>query len=1186
MPFKISDDDLLDLMDQYPGASDEELARLAKRNYIQRAWDWANTPLLPEFAQPTSTAGKLGHEFARGLTSPLSIGLALLSGGATTAARAGMFGLAKNAKRIEQGINAAFAGEGAYRLARGKTPGEKLAGGAQAGLGALGAAVTRRPLPVDTILKARATPTNKYAALMDEAFKLTKQTGGATLNAKQGNMVGRDLYAVGGVVPGVSLPTTASKRQQRKTLEKFIRDNEKVWENPDNSLGLWVDKDSGKIVFDASETVPRSKAIESGVARKEDAIFGLKDFDTLKLDPYRSQRQLDLFEDLAPTSQGARGGLVDAILGTEEPSLAELWGTPPGKRLVSGTKAGERGARRITEDFMRASTGALRHIPKEQHADYLKNVERQLNQLLFRRRTLGGLGDVLFFGPQAGVRQAHHRATGMPHSMARVTLEAGDPRSSIHELTHFAEDVKGKSNINAAYPAVKDQYTRGYLPQLVGEDLVAAARRKNDPLHTAAIAQAMYELNPYELRANASQLRTDMLADAFAKGQRWLPGIAAQSRDIIRKNLELGLKRGKWPMQLSEETEKLLGPTSAWESGSAPALFGHGIHALPSGTFAARRGAQRIQQFEKEGMKRAADFNPSIRGITPEMQREFIDGLAEQLEELNFRKRAFGAVDKFTMDTGGSRYDRLRTSPWDRNFDDSMVNLTPGQKTSTLHELQHFAEDFKRPGFDRDYAKNYQKMEFGQLPELGGAMQSYIQRHGPTIYDAKNTALMQTAYELMPAETKATVSAVKARNILDARKNKQPFLPGMVSQLRDIITNTFRREHQDFGWPSALPYSPEFRKTLSPLMANALQAGMPRSFIKQLIENSGLARLRGKQPKLPFPGEQGVVAPEVREILLKKFMAEKAAEEAAGRSFPVEGTMRRLLEQETFPDIPGKTVGKIPSIILRGQDISVRKPTSQILEMAEGGPRFTDEVRDRVLGLSEWAQRNVPPQERDWTSQGWRYLFETPQESEQFAGLLAALSPQVNITPNTRDALRTFSLLKGGMAPEETLQPWNKMFPGVNTGLPQTKVPNVGKAWNLQPLSTKHPAKTDELAEALKGDPSRVPFDLWFNRALGHNIDEPPNPAEYWVMKQAWNDLTKQLSGNPFELMADTWTGIKTLSGDREPSYFALMKALGQLDPQAFKRPVTTPFELQQLMSKFNQIAGYKPLGRKFLPVL
>lgn len=118
---------------------------------IGATWDAANKPLInvtPEmktamdaFSVDHPVAGKIGEGLTNLLTSissPLSVGLAALTGGSSLAEKLGLEGLATALHLPGKAAAAGMTGHGLYNIGKEDTIGGKIGGGVEAGLGILG----------------------------------------------------------------------------------------------------------------------------------------------------------------------------------------------------------------------------------------------------------------------------------------------------------------------------------------------------------------------------------------------------------------------------------------------------------------------------------------------------------------------------------------------------------------------------------------------------------------------------------------------------------------------------------------------------------------------------------------------------------------------------------------------------------------------------------------------------------------------------------------------------------------------------------------------------------------------------------------------------------------------------------------------------------------------------------------
>lgn len=116
---------------------------------LEQIWSWANRPLagskdaiVPalrhEHGAEESGIRKGVEDFGASLTSPVSLTLMGTGLGAGVAGKAGKLGISQAARYAEAGLQAPWAAEGIKNVVEGETPGEKLAGAAQAGMAGVG----------------------------------------------------------------------------------------------------------------------------------------------------------------------------------------------------------------------------------------------------------------------------------------------------------------------------------------------------------------------------------------------------------------------------------------------------------------------------------------------------------------------------------------------------------------------------------------------------------------------------------------------------------------------------------------------------------------------------------------------------------------------------------------------------------------------------------------------------------------------------------------------------------------------------------------------------------------------------------------------------------------------------------------------------------------------------------------
>jgi hypothetical protein len=135
------------------GVSQDQINSAAKAaeegTPLEHLWATINRPLVGsadalvpqlrhEHGPDESGLRKTAEDFGASLTSPASLGTMAAGVGAAKAGAAGLLGISKAARVAEAGLQAPLAAEGVRNLIDGETPGEKLAGGAQALLAGAG----------------------------------------------------------------------------------------------------------------------------------------------------------------------------------------------------------------------------------------------------------------------------------------------------------------------------------------------------------------------------------------------------------------------------------------------------------------------------------------------------------------------------------------------------------------------------------------------------------------------------------------------------------------------------------------------------------------------------------------------------------------------------------------------------------------------------------------------------------------------------------------------------------------------------------------------------------------------------------------------------------------------------------------------------------------------------------------
>ena len=114
------------------------------------------------------------------------------------------------------------------------------------------------------------------AVAAQQIWRLYRQAGGATFNLFYGNLAGRSLYAVS--VYSDRTRDVNETALDRNMVEAYIRANLDLLALPENSIGLWLAADEGKVYLDVSITVAdRQRALYLARQHGEQAICHLSD---------------------------------------------------------------------------------------------------------------------------------------------------------------------------------------------------------------------------------------------------------------------------------------------------------------------------------------------------------------------------------------------------------------------------------------------------------------------------------------------------------------------------------------------------------------------------------------------------------------------------------------------------------------------------------------------------------------------------------------------------------------------------------------------------------------------------------------------------------------------------------------------------------------------------------------------
>lgn len=274
---------------------------------MSRAWRWANTPLATvppveeQFDPETGTmqpppAGGSGSDLVSGLTTPLSIGTTVATGGAGAATALGRGTLARLLATPGLLADLLMAWQGGRRSVQGLRegrPGEVVKGAGQAALAGAGAGFGARAFgkPPGVLGRARDSRGFLDDATLADAVKATNDpaVGGSSTKWGAGDLGGQSRKVAVGVLPETAVTIPPERLVTVDDLRAFVEnpENNKLLQRPRMHLGTWkVGAEGateglpvGTTVLDVGGHPPtRSQAM--GLAGKYDqkAIFDLGNF--------------------------------------------------------------------------------------------------------------------------------------------------------------------------------------------------------------------------------------------------------------------------------------------------------------------------------------------------------------------------------------------------------------------------------------------------------------------------------------------------------------------------------------------------------------------------------------------------------------------------------------------------------------------------------------------------------------------------------------------------------------------------------------------------------------------------------------------------------------------------------------------------------------------------------------------
>lgn len=114
------------------------------------------------------------------------------------------------------------------------------------------------------------------ARAAQEIWELYRQAGGATFNLRFGNLAGKSLYAVS--IHGERTRDVDESDFSVGIIEAYIRANLDLLIQHENSVGIWLSADEGKVYLDVSITLQdRQYAVALAREHREQAICHLSD---------------------------------------------------------------------------------------------------------------------------------------------------------------------------------------------------------------------------------------------------------------------------------------------------------------------------------------------------------------------------------------------------------------------------------------------------------------------------------------------------------------------------------------------------------------------------------------------------------------------------------------------------------------------------------------------------------------------------------------------------------------------------------------------------------------------------------------------------------------------------------------------------------------------------------------------
>lgn len=262
---------------------------------LEHIWAWANKPLVGgkdslllahEHGPDEGVMRRTAEDLGASLTAPMNVAATALGVGAGAAGARGLLGISKAARVAEGALSVPFVAEGAYHAATGETPGEKLGGLVEAGLGAHGLnSAASHAFPADKVVSTYMKEKG-FAPLPREPFdaNAAKATGDA-YEAMPHDPRNPEVYA-----------SYEALKNQIKEQYKFLRDRAGLKMEPFNAAKFNVDNYPNSEAMQAD--VRKNNHLhyyptEVGFGGKADEQFA--DHPMLQVDPETGMTANDMF---------------------------------------------------------------------------------------------------------------------------------------------------------------------------------------------------------------------------------------------------------------------------------------------------------------------------------------------------------------------------------------------------------------------------------------------------------------------------------------------------------------------------------------------------------------------------------------------------------------------------------------------------------------------------------------------------------------------------------------------------------------------------------------------------------------------------------------------------------------------------------------------------------------------------